>query len=124
MTNAAIETTAPEVAAPRVRRRRLSSSAAQTHRVTDEPIHHTIPLILARLARHDDMIDQLCNQFQDMSLDIMGMIEYDMETLHARVDVAELRAEILQLGLANAREEIMELRTRVSALEQRAQGPQ
>ncbi|GJZ31563.1 hypothetical protein Tco_0576610 [Tanacetum coccineum] len=44
----------------------------------------------------------------------MGMIEYDMETLQARVDVAELRAEILQLALADAREETMELRTRVS----------
>ncbi|GJV56555.1 putative reverse transcriptase domain-containing protein [Tanacetum coccineum] len=124
MTNAAIETTAPEVAAPRIRRRHLSSSAAQTHPVTGESIHRTIPLILARLARHDDMIEQLYDQFQDMSLDRMGMIEYDMETLHARVDVAELRVEILQLALADAREEIMELRTRVSTLEQRAQGPQ
>ncbi|GJX46995.1 ALP1-like protein [Tanacetum coccineum] len=124
MTNATTKTTAPEVAAPRIRRRRLSSSAAQTHPVTGEPIHRTIPLILARLARHDDMIEQLYDQFQDMSLDRMGMIEYDMETLHSRVDVAELRVEILQLALADAREEIMELRTRVSTLEQRAQGPQ
>nr|GEW64232.1 integrase, catalytic region, zinc finger, CCHC-type, peptidase aspartic, catalytic [Tanacetum cinerariifolium] len=100
-----------------------SSSAAQTHPATGEPIHHTIPLILARLARHDDMIDQLCDQFHNMSLDRMGMIECDMETLQARVGVAELRQGILQLALADAREEIMELRTRVSTLEQRAQGP-
>ncbi|GJQ97781.1 retrovirus-related pol polyprotein from transposon TNT 1-94 [Tanacetum coccineum] len=95
MTNTAIETTAPKVAALRVQRRHLSLFAAQTHPVTGEPIHRTIPLILVKLARHDDMIDQLCNQFQDMSLDRMGMIEYDMKTLQARVDVAELRAEIL-----------------------------
>ncbi|GJV60536.1 putative reverse transcriptase domain-containing protein [Tanacetum coccineum] len=53
-------------------------------------------------------------QLLDMSLDRMGMIEYDMETLQARVDVAELRAETLQLALADAREETMELRTSVS----------
>ncbi|GKD07699.1 hypothetical protein Tco_1187384, partial [Tanacetum coccineum] len=34
-----------------------------------------------------------------------------------RVDVAELRVEILQLALADAKEEIMDLSTRVSALE-------
>nr|GEX52355.1 putative reverse transcriptase domain-containing protein [Tanacetum cinerariifolium] len=62
--------------------------------------------------------------FRDMSLDRMEWIEYDVETLKARVDVVELRARVLQLALADARKEIMELRTRVSALEQRAQGPQ
>ncbi|GKE34041.1 hypothetical protein Tco_1453363, partial [Tanacetum coccineum] len=56
-------------------------------------------------------------QLLDMSLDRMGMIKYDVRTLEARVDVAELRAEILQFALENAREEIMDLRTRVSALE-------
>nr|GFD03589.1 hypothetical protein [Tanacetum cinerariifolium] len=55
-----------------------------------------------------------------MSLDRMGMIEYDVRTLEARVDVAELRFEILQLALVDVGEEIMNLRTRVSALEQRA----
>ncbi|GJR48499.1 hypothetical protein Tco_1316602 [Tanacetum coccineum] len=43
--------------------------------------------------------------------------QYDVETLEVRVDVAELRVEILQLALVDAREEIMDLRTRVSALE-------
>ncbi|GJU76237.1 hypothetical protein Tco_1273307 [Tanacetum coccineum] len=93
MTNATIETTTLEVDAPQPKYEfRESSSAAQTHPVTGEPIHRTIPLILARLVRHDDMIDRLCDQFQDMSLDRMWMIEYDVETLEARVDVAELRA--------------------------------
>ncbi|GJT08192.1 hypothetical protein Tco_0842654 [Tanacetum coccineum] len=100
MTNAATKTIAPEVVAMQVRRRRL------------------------RLVRHDDMIDKLFDQLEDMSLDRMEAIEYDVETLEARVDVADLRVEILQLALANAREEIMDFRTRDSALEQRAQGPQ
>ncbi|GKA25851.1 hypothetical protein Tco_0711960 [Tanacetum coccineum] len=82
MTDATAETTAPKVAASLVRRCRLSSSAAQIHPVTSEPIHHTIPLMLARLAR---------------------------------VDVVKLRAEILQLALRDAREEIVNLRTRLSA---------
>nr|GEW92364.1 hypothetical protein [Tanacetum cinerariifolium] len=88
MTNAATEIVAPEVAAPQVRRRRL------------------------RLFRHNDMMEQLSDLFRDMSLDSMEAIEYDVETLEARVDVVELRAEILQLVLTDARKEIMELRTR------------
>ncbi|GKA72918.1 putative reverse transcriptase domain-containing protein [Tanacetum coccineum] len=69
---------------------------------------------------HDDMIYQLCNQFKDMSLNWMEAIEYDMETLEARVDVAKLRAEILQLALAGAREEIMNFRNH--AIHQRPLG--
>nr|GEZ60000.1 hypothetical protein [Tanacetum cinerariifolium] len=45
----------------------------------------------------------------------MGMIEYYVRTLEARVDVTELRAEILQLALADARKKITDLRTRVRA---------
>nr|GEZ59999.1 hypothetical protein [Tanacetum cinerariifolium] len=59
-----------------------------------DPSYHSINF--ARLVRHDDMIDQLCNRFQDMSLDRMGMIEYYVRTLEARVDVTELRAPDLR----------------------------
>ncbi|GJV39049.1 putative reverse transcriptase domain-containing protein [Tanacetum coccineum] len=93
MTNADIETTTSKVSAPQAWRRRL------------------------RLARHDDTIDQLCDQFEGMSLDRMEAIEYDVVTLEARVDVVELRTEILQLVLADAREEIMNLRTRTKTRE-------
>nr|GEY79098.1 hypothetical protein [Tanacetum cinerariifolium] len=91
MTVPTTETISPEVALPHAQRRRFRS------------------------VRHDDMIDRLCDQLEDMSLDRMEAIEYDVETLEARVDVAELRVEILQLALADDREEIMDMRTRASA---------
>ncbi|GJX47427.1 hypothetical protein Tco_0272617 [Tanacetum coccineum] len=145
MTDATIETTAPEVVAPHVRSRRFRLAARRWEWLQPRPIHRTISLILARLVRHDDMIDRLCDHLEDMSLDRMGVIEYDVETLQARVDVVELRADILQLALGDTREEIVDLRARlgvsersgscmitcllrmeerVSALEQRSLGPQ
>nr|GEV91325.1 hypothetical protein [Tanacetum cinerariifolium] len=113
MTDATTETTAPEAAAPHVLRLhfRESSSAAQVHPVIGDPIHRTIPLILARLVRHDDTIDRLCDQFEEMSLDRMEMIEHDVEALQARVVVVEQRPDILQLALEDAWAEIFELQT-------------
>ncbi|GKD27251.1 hypothetical protein Tco_1233465, partial [Tanacetum coccineum] len=63
-----------------------SSSPAHVHLVTSEPIHRTIRLILARLVRHDDTIDQLCDQLEEISLDRIELIEHDVEALLARVD--------------------------------------
>ncbi|GJQ99570.1 hypothetical protein Tco_0522555 [Tanacetum coccineum] len=67
-----------------------SLSAALVHPVTGEPIHRTIPLILARLVHYDDTIDRLCDLLEDMSLDRMEVIEHDVEALQARIDVTEL----------------------------------
>nr|GFB66395.1 hypothetical protein [Tanacetum cinerariifolium] len=58
----------------------------------------------------------------------IGVIEYDVETLQSRVDVAELQADILQLALRDARAEIVDtcllrMEKRISALEQRSPGP-
>ncbi|GJX47429.1 hypothetical protein Tco_0272619 [Tanacetum coccineum] len=145
MTNATTETTASEVVASHVWSHRFRLAARRWEWLQPRPIHRTIPLILARLVRQDDMIDRLCDHLEDMSLDRMGVIEYDVETLQARVYVAELRADILQLALGDAREEIVDLQARlgvsersgscmitcflrmeerVSALEQRSLGPQ
>nr|GEU97232.1 hypothetical protein [Tanacetum cinerariifolium] len=123
MTNAATMTTAPEVVAPHVLKCcfKSSSFAAQIYQVTSEPFHRTTPLILARLVCHDDMIDRLCDQLEDMSLDRMGLIEYDVKTLHARVDVAELRADILHLARGDAGVEIVDLQTPLSATESGAE---
>ncbi|GKF93339.1 hypothetical protein Tco_0280058, partial [Tanacetum coccineum] len=92
MTDAAIETTTPKTVVPHGDPRykiEESSSAAQVHPVTGEPIHRTIPLILARLVCHDDTIDRLCDQLEEISLDMMEVIEHDVEALQARVDVVE-----------------------------------
>ncbi|GJU60946.1 hypothetical protein Tco_1238712 [Tanacetum coccineum] len=123
MTNAATKTTAPEFAAPQLRRRRLKSAARRWGGCSPmfrlgETVRVSRDMSLEK-ARLELRFTQLL--FGDMSLNRMEAIKYDMETLEARVDVVELRAEILQLALADAREEIMNLRNRVSALEQGTQ---
>ncbi|GJZ78951.1 hypothetical protein Tco_0643788 [Tanacetum coccineum] len=35
------------------------SSSAQMHLITGEPIHRTIPLLVARLVRHDGQIEEI-----------------------------------------------------------------
>ncbi|GJW57712.1 mutator type transposase [Tanacetum coccineum] len=114
MTDAATETTTPERDQEGKPRYKIgeSSSAAQVHPVTGEPICRTIPLILARLVRDDDTIDRLCDQLEEMFLDRMEVIEHDVEALQARVDDAEQKADILQFALEDAWAEIAELQTR------------
>nr|GEU77944.1 hypothetical protein [Tanacetum cinerariifolium] len=114
MTNATIETTALEFAAPDQEGEQNyeigeSSYAAQVHPITGDLIHHTISLILARLVCHDDTIDRLCDQFDEVSLDRMEVIEHDVETLQTRVSDVEERAGKLQLTLEEARTEIQDL---------------
>ena len=37
--------------------------------VTGEPIHHTIPLLAARLVRHEDCLDELLSVIENISLE-------------------------------------------------------
>ncbi|GKB78885.1 hypothetical protein Tco_0945780 [Tanacetum coccineum] len=115
MTDAATETATLETVAPHILRLCFSSSTAQVRLVTCEPIHRTILLILARLARHDDTIDRLCDQLDEMSVDKMEEIEHDVEALQARVGAAEEKANMMQLALEDAWAEIIELQTHSKA---------
>ena len=52
-----------------------SMAGARVLPVTREPIHHTIPLLIARLVRHEDRLDRVCDRLHDFPL---GRI-YDLE---------------------------------------------
>ena len=46
-----------------------SSTASRILPVTGEPIHHTIPLLAARLARHEDRLDDIMSIIDDFPLE-------------------------------------------------------
>nr|GEX47020.1 hypothetical protein [Tanacetum cinerariifolium] len=90
----------------------IDMTDANTETTTQEAIAQHVMRLRFRLVRHDDTIDRLCDQLEEISLDRMEMIEHYVEALQARVDVAEQKADILQLALEDAWAEIVDLHTR------------
>ncbi|GKF72030.1 hypothetical protein Tco_0208144, partial [Tanacetum coccineum] len=71
------------------------SSLAQIHPITDEPIHRTIPLLVARLVRHDDQIGEISNHQREVStarsesdvrIKILGQ---ELEIVRSRAEASE-----------------------------------
>ncbi|GJV59158.1 reverse transcriptase domain-containing protein [Tanacetum coccineum] len=75
------------------------SSSAQIHPITGEPIHRTIPLLVARLVHHDDQIEEIrdhqreilaARSESDMRIKIL---EQDLETVRSRAEASEARLQ-------------------------------
>ncbi|PWA94106.1 hypothetical protein CTI12_AA063280 [Artemisia annua] len=49
--------------------------------VTREPIQHTIPLLIARMVRHEDRIDRVYDHLDELPLERMETIEMDLAVL-------------------------------------------
>ncbi|GJW34742.1 putative reverse transcriptase domain-containing protein [Tanacetum coccineum] len=75
------------------------SSAATATRflpITSETIEQTIPLLVARLTRHDGDIDQIYDYWEQMLLERVEEIEDDIETLQIRLTCAEIMPTTIQ----------------------------
>ena len=66
---------------PRVTEVGESSSAALP--LTGEPVHHTVPLLVARLVKHEDRIDDLIGVVEEISLDRVEGMEEEVTNLVA-----------------------------------------
>ncbi|GJT85919.1 hypothetical protein Tco_1067636 [Tanacetum coccineum] len=58
---------------------RLSSTAAHILLVTGEPIHHTIPLLVARLVRHEGRIKEIHDHLEEIPLERVETVEQELE---------------------------------------------
>ena len=54
-----------------------SMASARVLPVTQEPIHRTIPLLIARLVRHEDRLDRVCDHLHEIPLSRIGDLERD-----------------------------------------------
>ncbi|GKG15983.1 hypothetical protein Tco_0358306, partial [Tanacetum coccineum] len=66
-----------------------AATAARILPITGETVEQTIPLLVARLTRHDGDIDQVYDYLEQMPLERVEEIEDDIETLQARLTYAE-----------------------------------
>ncbi|GJR02029.1 hypothetical protein Tco_0525013 [Tanacetum coccineum] len=81
-----------------------SSVAAAPHvlPVTSKTIKQNIPLLVARLSRHDGVIDQVYDYLEKISPEHVEEIEDDIKTLQARLrstedEVTTLRGRVIEL---------------------------
>ncbi|GJR11293.1 hypothetical protein Tco_0793945 [Tanacetum coccineum] len=79
------------------------------HPITDEPIHRTIPLLVARLIRHDSEIEEIHDHQREISVARIESDEQKIETLRARSVWAEVQVAVLQGLLRIARGRIVDL---------------
>ena len=64
--------------------RELGESSYSTSRilpVTGEPIHHTIPLLAARMVRHEDRLDSIASILNKIPQELLETFEDDMNSL-------------------------------------------
>ncbi|GKC88018.1 hypothetical protein Tco_1148667 [Tanacetum coccineum] len=75
------------------------SSSAQIHPITGEPIHRTIPLLVAKRARYDGQIKEIRNHQREISVvrseseERIKTLEKEVETLRGRVEDSEARLQ-------------------------------
>ncbi|GJX35253.1 hypothetical protein Tco_0246810 [Tanacetum coccineum] len=70
-------------------------SLAQIHPITDEPIHHTILLLVPRLVLYDGQIEEIHDHQREISAarsefdERIEILEQELETVHSRVEASE-----------------------------------
>ncbi|GJX83631.1 hypothetical protein Tco_0333112 [Tanacetum coccineum] len=85
---------------------------AQIHPITGEPIHRTIPLLVARLVRLDRQIEEIHDHQREVSVARVETSEQEIEALRARAATAEANFAILRdvLWIAGVRMTDLEFR--------------
>ncbi|PWA96905.1 retrotransposon gag domain-containing protein [Artemisia annua] len=106
-----------------------SSSMAATRvlPVTREPIHHTIPLLIARMVRHEVRIDRVYDHLDELPLERIETIEMDLAVLIDNgVDIQQTVAGLgttLDHTLEQALRDQLEIaRARITELEEQGAG--
>ena len=83
-----------------------SSAASRILPVTGEPVHHTIPLLAARLVRHEDRLDDIVSIINDFPLDHVEAIGDEVENLVISQIAMEESFELMGTRLQEAIETI------------------
>jgi hypothetical protein len=76
--------------------------------VTGEPIHHTIPLLAARLVRHEDRLDELLSVIEDISLERIKIMQEEVENLVVHRTTLETVFEMMGTEIEEAQATITE----------------
>ncbi|GJS56977.1 hypothetical protein Tco_0651761 [Tanacetum coccineum] len=74
---------------------RESSTAAHILLVTSEPIHRTIPLLVARIVCHEDQIHEMQDHLEELPVERFEAMEQDIEGLHGRIKATQHDVETL-----------------------------
>ena len=108
-----------EEGAPRASELGESSSAVLP--VTGEPIHHTVPLLAARLARHEDRIDELLSLIDDISLERVENMQDELVSLVVHSLAMEEALELIGIYLEETEETVTDLVHRLDSRSSEAQ---
>ncbi|GKE11003.1 hypothetical protein Tco_1414554 [Tanacetum coccineum] len=57
--------------------------------LTGELVHHTVPLLAAKLIRHKSLIEEIHDHLREVSLKRIETLKQEVETLHDRADITE-----------------------------------
>ena len=83
--------------------------------VTGEPIHHTVPLLAARLVRHEDRIDELVSIIEEISLDRIENMEEEVTNLVVHRVALDRVFQMMGTEIEETMDTVTELGHRISA---------
>lgn len=76
--------------------------------VTGEPIHHTIPLLVAILVRHEDLLDELLSVIEDISLERIECMQEEVTNLVVHRTALDMVFEMMGTEIEEAQATITE----------------
>ncbi|GKB50219.1 hypothetical protein Tco_0900972 [Tanacetum coccineum] len=94
------------------------NSLAQIHPIISEPIHHTIPLLVARLVHHDDQTEEIRNHQREI-LAARSESDVRIEILEQELETVRSRAEASEAQLQQSEADMRELMAHIRILEDR-----
>ncbi|GJT76740.1 hypothetical protein Tco_1043465 [Tanacetum coccineum] len=92
-------------------------TAALIHPITEEPIHRTIPLLIARLARHDRWVEEIQDDVHDLSFMRVHELEHENEALRTIIAPIVRHIETLFVLHTTAHQEMEDLGYRIVDME-------
>nr|GEV68515.1 hypothetical protein [Tanacetum cinerariifolium] len=112
---------------PRIRIRRDNEGSPSTFKirestthifsVTGETIHRTIPLLVARLNRHEDQIHEMQDHLKELSLEKFKAMKQDKKGLYGSIEATQQDVKTLRDTLQVSRERITYLEIRLEDTE-------
>ena len=85
--------------------------------VTGEPLHHTVPLLAARLARHEDRLDYIVGILNDLPSEQVEILGDEVENLVIGQLAMEIAFDHMGTQLEEVRETMTVLRDDVSSMQ-------
>ncbi|GJU42442.1 hypothetical protein Tco_1195399 [Tanacetum coccineum] len=83
--------------------------------------HHIMPLLVARLIRHEDRVEEIHDHLMEIPLERIETLKQEVEMLRDKTKAAKQQIGILQESLGIARDNITESQIRMEDVEARLQ---